>query len=58
MLRISVPISRRIQSTMVKGEYGQPLALDVLGDAFQLLNSDRVLAGRVWGSKIGASYEL
>ena len=37
---------------MVKGEYGQPLALDVLGDAFRLLNSDRALAGRVWVRKI------
>ena len=37
----------------VKGEYGQPLALDVLGDAFQFLNSDWIVVGRVWVWKPG-----
>ena len=33
-----MPISRGIRSTMVKGEYGQPLALDVLVMPFGFWN--------------------
>ena len=38
---------------MVKGEYGQSLALDVVGDAFRLPDSDRVFSGQVGVGKSG-----